>query len=1430
MKRFIASLSATLIALLAIFAYGTPATAASTFTPSAISTNTTGTTVTVSYAVTLDPTSGGTAAEFTLRVAGVAYPSASMTRSITNGSVILTLSGTPIANGQSVTLAYTRASAQTKILQSGSSNYAADFAATSVTNNVPVPDMTPPTASSFATNTAGTSISIVYNEPLLTSSVPAASDFVLNVAGSTYLNTSYTVAIAASTVTLSLTGAAISNGQLISLTYTGGTNKIKDVAGNIAANYSGASVTNNVPDTTPPSQISRSTNTAGTQIIATFNETLDATSVPTNTDIQIFLNGQAYTNFSVSISGSRVIMTLLGAAIQHGQVVTLNYTPGLVNNRVRDLAKNEIGSVVGAEYVNIVPDLVPPGLLTKSTNTAGTVVTLGFNETLLSTAVPSASDFTLKVSGSTYSSANIAISLSGSSALLTLSGAAIQPGQTVTIGYAPGLNKMQDEHGNTVIAFTDQLVANNSTDTRAPLPLTQSTNQAGTAITITFDEALKLDSIPAASDFSITKNGSAYTGGFTVNLSDSLVELALSGSNHFLATDVLLVSYTPGTNKLKDQAGNNVAAISNAAVSNNVPDVSAPVLTNITTNTTGSVVSLNFAEALDATSVPTATNFTLKIDGATYSTAQITVGVSGSVVTLTLASAAIANGSVVTLSYSGTAIKAFDNGVSAGSFTSLNAVNNVRDTTPPQQIFRGSDSTGYQLITTYNEPIDPTSVPDPTDYQVYVDGVLSPVASVVITGADSIKYLVTPVRYGQTIVLNYTPGVHVLRDLAGNAIGSVSNQVVQNLVPDTTAPTVLSRITNNTGTQITMAASEALDASSVPAASDFVLKVGGVTYPSSSYTVSIVDNDLVLFVLSGTPINFGQNIVLSYTAGTNKLRDVAGNLMANFTNQLVSNLVPDSSTPLLASSDSNSLGTKIILGFNEPLDAGSVPVPADFNITVDGATLALSKYTVAVTGQNVEITLVGGALIPAGAIVLLSYVPGTHKIRDLAQNTALAIVNGIVNNNVPDTTGPVITLEPIIRVVQGRTSVGVATANELATWTIRNDAAHIFSINSATGEIFVSASASLGSYTLEITATDFSLNSTDKIIQVVIFTSDYPVIDAPANVSIVQGATAVAKPTSSDADVVWAIVSNSSGFFAINRTTGEITASASAVPGVYSFVYSATDEAGFISEGWMIITVTAPPSSGGGSEPSTPAPISAPNTPVSATLTSETKVDIRAGIAVGGTVKNVTFSVQERGTPAGTSMYLFPGMSEADDQAGQLIVEIKAFNVRGIALHQFSKTMSLEIGAAPTGQVPAHSDDGINWNALPLLPSPELTSGLSDGYYIDGLGRTVILTRHLSYFGFKKPVSKFELIADRTVLKIGQTEAMHLIQPRGTVTSVIKTLTPYICPLVGNRTVLAYTSGICQIIAVMPTDDVHVGVSSKVIRIKIEARKKSIKR
>jgi hypothetical protein len=107
-------------------------------------------------------------------------------------------------------------------------------------------------------------------------------------------------------------------------------------------------------------------------------------------------------------------------------------------------------------------------------------------------------------------------------------------------------------------------------------------------------------------------------------------------------------------------------------------------------------------------------------------------------------------------------------------------------------------------------------------------------------------------------------------------------------VADTTPPAILSAVVTDANPNlILLTLDESLDVYSQPANLDFT--------PSGSRTVIdlIIDGSTVALYVN-TPYNHGSTVTVSYTSGATKLKDLAGNNVASFSNQAVTNSITGS--------------------------------------------------------------------------------------------------------------------------------------------------------------------------------------------------------------------------------------------------------------------------------------------------------------------------------------------------------------------------------------------------------------------------------------------------------------------------------------------------------------------------------------------------------
>ena len=326
------------------------------------------------------------------------------------------------------------------------------------------------------------------------------------------------------------------------------------------------------------------------------------------------------------------------------------------------------------------------------------------------------------------------------------------------------------------------------------------------------------------------------------------------------------------------------------------------------------------------------------------------------------------------------------------------------DTTPPELSSATVDRTS--LVLTYNEDLDTDSTPAAIAFRVMVAPAgggeatrrdLAAGNPVMVSGKAVTLTLVSAVVDSETVTVSYTvpteADANYIRDKAEINAAALANRAVTNESPDTTDPMFLSATINRTSVVLTF--NEALDESSVPAASAFLV------IPPPTLTNVAVSGRTVTF--TATPgYEFGyQGPFLRYTKpSTGPIQDLAGNHASDYLG-LITNITPDA--PELVTATVN--GASLVLRYDRALAEGPVPEASAFTVTVAGSSRDLDPNT-PVTVNGPRVTLALSSAVTAGQTVTVSYIaPPNNPIVDTEGNVALALTNQVVTN---ETTEPML--------------------------------------------------------------------------------------------------------------------------------------------------------------------------------------------------------------------------------------------------------------------------------------------------------------------------------------------------------------------------------------------------------------------------------------
>lgn len=308
-------------------------------------------------------------------------------------------------------------------------------------------------------------------------------------------------------------------------------------------------------------------------------------------------------------------------------------------------------------------DVVAP-VLSIATVDESTLV-LDYNENLNSGSSPSTSDFVVRVNSVIRAVSNVSIATD--KVTLTLS-SAVLINETIEIDYTAGTNPIEDANGNNAVNLSNQAVTNNTLDTAAPgAPVNVlATAIVGGDITISFDDVDEAGS--GVASYSVkrsTTSGSGYAQIGTITDNENSSYLFTDNATVNGTTYYYIVTAIDGS------SNESVNSTESSAEAGTVIDIIEPSLSLNSVNE--DVLVLDYDEDLDEGSVPSTSDFTLRINSTPVTISGVVV--TGDKVTLTF-SPDVANGDNVELDYASGSNPIQDLvGNDALNFTALN-INN----------------------------------------------------------------------------------------------------------------------------------------------------------------------------------------------------------------------------------------------------------------------------------------------------------------------------------------------------------------------------------------------------------------------------------------------------------------------------------------------------------------------------------------------------------------------------------------------------------------------------------------------------------------------------------------------------------------------------------------------------------------------------------
>ena len=646
-----------------------------------------------------------------------------------------------------------------------------------------------------------------------------------------------------------------------------------------------------------------------TKIILTFSEAIGTVD---NTKITVKKGGTDQTTTGAAIDSTdstKVEITLMTALLSTDTNITVDLAADAVtdvpgNGNVEDLA------VAVSLEDNTAPTLSSAG--TYAIDGTGTGIALQFNETIAASSIPTASAFAAKIAGTAVTVASVAHDSSNTDTVNLVLGANPKAGDAVTVSYTvPGSNPLKDEAGNDVASFTDEAVTNNAAAPGKPT-VTVAAKDASLEVTVAFTahgthnitkyqyQVKTTGSFGTWTDSTenVSNTGGTFTiGGLTNGTAHTVKVRGVSAAGNGAESDEasgtpdappaitsVAITSDPGTDKtyiIGDSLKVTVTFDKNITLSSG------------TGSDPGIVVEVGSASVQLPCPAPTPPTMELVCNAPIKEDDEDSDGISFPTNGLTTSDKMIVGplGQTANLRYSAVADDS-NHKVDAVKPT-LSAANASGDLT--------------KVVLTFSEAIGTV---DNTKITVKKGGTDQTTTGAAIDSTNTTKVEITLMTALLSTDTNITVDLvaDAVTDVPGNGIAEVLGTAVS--VEDNVPPTLSSAGTyaiDGTGTGIALQFNETIAASSIPTASAFAAKIAGTAVTVASVAHDSSNTDTVNLVLGANP-KAGDAVTVSYTVpGSNPLKDEAGNDVASFTDEAVTNnaAAPGKPTVTVAAKDAS---------------------------------------------------------------------------------------------------------------------------------------------------------------------------------------------------------------------------------------------------------------------------------------------------------------------------------------------------------------------------------------------------------------------------------------------------------------------------------------------------------------------------------------------
>jgi hypothetical protein len=209
----------------------------------------------------------------------------------------------------------------------------------------------------------------------------------------------------------------------------------------------------------------------------------------------------------------------------------------------------------------------------------------------------------------------------------------------------------------------------------------------------------------------------------------------------------------------------------------------------------------------------------------------------------------------------------------------------------------------------------------------------------------------------------------------------------------------------------------------------------------------------------------------------------------------------------------------------------------------------------------------------------------------------------------------------------------------------------------------------------------------------------------------------------------------------------------------------------------------------------------------------------------GGTLIPITVDIPVGTTGVDGTVRLTPVTTPDQNSAGVITIKVEIIDAFGAVIPQLNAPITIRFNNSLGETIVAQSSDGYLWEPIPLIANGGTTLGSTDkdGYYLDDNGKVVIVTNHLTLFGFKVYQSETMKVTSsgNTYVKTLTTK-LYTSGGSGSGSLTYQTSTSNICSVANNGVVTFKIAGVCSVSAIKGGNDTYMHQQSMVSQLTIK--------